>query len=518
VKEPTPELAEAISSAEYEAAITQPTALHTEPKVPPFPTGALPSWWKDFVEATAEATQTPLDLAASVTLGVMATALSGRNRIQAAPGWEEPLNLYLACALPPGNRKSAVFNLATAPLRDVEADLIEDAKPEVRRQATLKKLREDAAETVRKQVMTGKKSEDEYLSAVQAAEEIPVLTLPRLLADDATPEALTSLAADNGGKISVASAEGGIFDIFAGRYSGGMPNMDILLKGHAGDAMTVDRKGRPSERIASVCLNMNLTVQPAVLRQIGSGSPEKSKGELERFLFTVPKSIVGYRSVEAMPVPAGVKAAYYHHVSALARTAAAPDGPAIIRMGPDAAKLFTDWQKAIEADLRPGGLLGDPRVIGWGSKLAGTTARFAGILHLASGKTANELVSADTADCAAAIAEHFAQHALAAFHLMSISDPHKKAKELRMVIINNKLFSFTERDLLTKASRSVFPDSSAIKEALVVLLEHEWVFRVQMPEPRGPGRPPSQMYVPHRSMFESVLHVAESAEYAESAA
>lgn len=517
MKEITPELAEAISAAEFDAAHTVPAQLHVEPTVPPFPTGSLPSWWKEFVEATAEATQTPLDLAASVTLGVMAAAVSGSAKIQAAPGWQEPLNLYLACALPPGNRKSAVFNVATAPLRDVEMDLIEDAKPEVRRQATLKRLREDTAENIRKQVMNGKKSEDQYLAAVQAAEETPVLTLPRLLADDATPEALTSLAADNGGKISVASAEGGIFDIFAGRYSGGMPNMDILLKGHAGDAMTVDRKGRPSERIESVCLNMNLTVQPAVLRQIGSGSPEKSKGELERFLFTVPKSSVGFRSVESRPVPEPVKAAYYHHVSALARAGAAVREPTLIKLDPDATKLFRDWQRVIEADLRPGGLLGDPRVIGWGSKLAGTTARFAGILHLASGKSPDDLVSADTADCAAAMAEHFAQHALAAFHLMSMSDPHKKAKELRMIIINNGLCSFTERDLLTKASRSVFPDANSIREALVVLLEHEWVFKVEMPEPRGPGRKPSQMYVPHRSVFKLSTVAAESAQYAETA-
>ncbi|MBE4716756.1 YfjI family protein [Pseudarthrobacter sp. AB1] len=517
MKEITPELAEAVSAAQFDAAHTVPTELHVEPTVPPFPTGSLPAWWKSFVEATAEATQTPLDLAASVTLGVMAAAVSGKSRIQAAPGWVEPLNLYLACALPPGNRKSAVFNLATAPLREVEMDLIEDAKPEVRRQATLKKLREDTAENVRKQVMNGKKTEDQYLAAVQAAEEIPVLTLPRLLADDATPEALTSLAADNGGKISVASAEGGIFDIFAGRYSGGMPNMDILLKGHAGDAMTVDRKGRPSERIESVCLNMNLTVQPAVLRQIGSGSPEKSKGELERFLFTVPKSSVGFRSVDSRPVPAAVKAAYYHHVSALARAGAEPGEPLLIRLDPDATKLFTDWQRVIEADLRPNGLLGDPRVIGWGSKLAGTTARFAGILHLASGKSADELVSADTADCAAAMAEHFAQHALAAFHLMSLSDPHKKAKELRMIIIINKFYSFTERDLLTKASRSVFPDALAIKEALAILLDHEWVFRVEMPDQPGPGRKPSQMYVPHRSIFDQSHTAAVSAQYAESA-
>ncbi|YCH09499.1 YfjI family protein [Arthrobacter sp. alpha11c] len=445
----------------------------------------------------------------------MSAAVSGKNRIQAAPGWEEPLNLYLACALPPGNRKSAVFNLATTPLREVEMELIEAAKPEVLRQATLKKLREDTAENVRKQVMNGKKTEDQYLAAVQAADDIPILTLPRLLADDATPEALTSLAADNGGRISVASAEGGIFDIFAGRYSGGMPNMDILLKGHAGDAMTVDRKGRPTERIPSVCLNMNLTVQPAVLRQIGSGSPEKSKGELERFLFTVPKSSVGFRSVEAQPVPAAVKATYHHHVRTLARSAVVPGEPTVIRMDPDATKLFTDWQRVIEADLRPGGLLGDPRVIGWGSKLAGTTARFAGILHLASGKSPNEMLSADTADCAAAMADHFSQHAIAAFHLMGTADPHRKAKELRMLIKNTKLFSFTERDLLTKASRSVFPDSASIREALMVLLEHDWVFRVEMPVHSGPGRKASQMYVPHRSMFETEDGTAQSAQYAE---
>lgn len=86
-----------------------------------------------------------------------------------------------------------------------------------------------------------------------------------------------------------------------------------------------------------------------------------------------------------------------------------------------------------------------------------------------------------------------------------------------MIIINNKLYSFTERDLLTKASRSVFPDANSIREALVVLLEHEWVFKVEMPEPRGPGRKPSQMYVPHRSVFKLSTVAAESAQYAETA-
>ncbi len=45
----------------------------------------------------------------------------------------EPVNLYTAALLEPGNRKSAVFSDATRPLRDVEAELIEVARPVVAR-------------------------------------------------------------------------------------------------------------------------------------------------------------------------------------------------------------------------------------------------------------------------------------------------------------------------------------------------------------------------------------------------
>ena len=86
----------------------------------------------------------------------------------------------------------------------------------------------------------------------------------RLMADDASPEALTSLLAENNGKMSVVSAEGGIFDILAGRYSNGV-NIDTFLKGHAGDSLRVDRRGRPSEYIAHPALSVLLTIQPAVL-------------------------------------------------------------------------------------------------------------------------------------------------------------------------------------------------------------------------------------------------------------
>ena len=83
------------------------------------------------------------------------------------------------------------------------------------------------------------------------ADEINVPEIPRIVADDATPEAATSLLAEQGGRLAIISAEGGIFDIIAGRYSGAIPNMDLWLKGHAGDPMRVDRKGRAPEYIES---------------------------------------------------------------------------------------------------------------------------------------------------------------------------------------------------------------------------------------------------------------------------
>jgi hypothetical protein len=60
---------------------------------------------------------------------------------------------------------------------------------------------------------------DEVIGAAQIADGIEVPPVPRLLADDITPEAAASLLAEQGGRLAIISAEGGIFDIIAGRYS-----------------------------------------------------------------------------------------------------------------------------------------------------------------------------------------------------------------------------------------------------------------------------------------------------------
>ncbi len=51
--------------------------------------------------ATAEATQTPVDMAALLALAICAGAMARRIEVVAVRGWVEPVNLYVACLMPP---------------------------------------------------------------------------------------------------------------------------------------------------------------------------------------------------------------------------------------------------------------------------------------------------------------------------------------------------------------------------------------------------------------------------------
>ena len=113
---------------------------------------------------------------------------------------------------------------------------------------------EEAAKTARLQAGKATPAERDRLTAAavdaaKLAENISVPPEPRRVADDVTGEAAISLLADHGGRLAIASPEGGVFETMAGRYSNRIPQLDWALKGHAGDTLTVDRKSRPTEHI-----------------------------------------------------------------------------------------------------------------------------------------------------------------------------------------------------------------------------------------------------------------------------
>ena len=125
---------------------------------------------------------------------------------------------------------------------------------------------------------------DEILEKKRELRELEEVRHLRLLADDVTPEAMTSLLADNGGRMAIVSSEGGLFEILSGMYSTKV-NIDSFLKAYSGDYIQIDRKGRPSESIDHPALTILLFIQFVVLNAIMENDTFKGRGLLARFLY-----------------------------------------------------------------------------------------------------------------------------------------------------------------------------------------------------------------------------------------
>src|SRR5690606_3678937 len=64
------------------------------------------AWAQDHVIAAADALQVPVDLTATLSIGALAAAGTGRANIHITDEWIEPLALYLVSALRSGAGKS----------------------------------------------------------------------------------------------------------------------------------------------------------------------------------------------------------------------------------------------------------------------------------------------------------------------------------------------------------------------------------------------------------------------------
>jgi hypothetical protein len=475
----------------------EPLPLGAEVDLPPFPVDAFPGWLAEFVAAEAEATQTPPDLAGMLALAALSTAAARRVEVEVRPGGWEPVNLYVVVAQEPGTRKSAVFRDVTMPLRELERELVAEAGPTVAEAAARKRIAEQVAKGLEAKAAAGRATEDEALAAAMRAALAEVPTAPRLLADDATPEALTSLLADQGGRIAVLSPEGGVFGILAGRYSR-VPDLGVYLKGHAGDDLRVDRKGRPAEVVDRPALTVGLAVQPGVLRRLAEHSEMRELGLLARFLYALPADLVGHRREDAAPVPVEVRERYAANLRRLAADLYA-QGPATLNLTPDAVEVMAARMRELEPRLRLDDAVGDlAQVRDWAAKLAGATVRVAALVHLADhvGDALPGAIEMATLAQAARLADYLVPHALAAFDLMGGDPAVAGARYVLRRLRELHLRRFTGRDLFRATARGRFPKVADLDPVLVLLVEHDYLRRLD-PKRVGSkgGRPPSPVFL-----------------------
>jgi len=492
-----------------------PVPLSQSVQLPPFPVVALPEPIAEMVCAVSEATQTDPAMAATSALSALSACCGGHAEIEIRHGWREPLCLYTATIAAPGERKSAVQLAMTRPILDVEASLVEKGKAarleaETRKQVAIKTGEQQRAAAAKARPNERDMKMADAIGAAMIAESIDVPPIARLVADDITPEAAASLLAEQGGRLAIISAEGGIFDIIAGRYSRSIPNMDLWLKGHSGDPLKVDRKGRPPEYVRRPALTLGLMIQPAVLSAIAANREFRGRGFLARILYSCPESKVGRRTIAAPPVDIAVEKRYEAVVAELASGMAGwVADPAVLTLTPTAQQAI----KAIEAAVEPT-LAGDGELAAladWGAKYVGAVARIAGIIHLAQhGADGGPRTPVDAMTVVAAnrIGDYFKASAINAFAEMGGDRGTSDAIYLLGRIRNLGQDEVSERDLHV-ASRPVFKTKADLIPALDRLIDHGYVIRLPAQKATG-GRPASPRYKVHPVCTKATQHTEQT--------
>lgn len=470
-----------------------------QPNLPQIDLANLPGWAGNFAHGLSVATESPPELAAAMVLATCATAAARRLRVMVKPGYFEPCNLWLAVALPPGCRKSAIQGEAAAPLLAWEQDQAAALEPEIRRLTC-----EHAVLSARVKAKTDKaaKAKTDIAAKVLAQEaadlegELPTIPIPpQLWTSDCTPERMGSLLGDNGERLAWLSSEGGLFDLLQGRYSSGVLNLDLTLKCHSGDAERVDRGSRPPVFLRHPLLTVGMSPQPEVLRGLTGKPGFRGRGLLARFLYLLPASPLGNRTLDAPAIPDGVRTAYSAGIRAMLDWSPASgehgtDQPNLLKLAPAAHAVYLDFARHVESMMRPGGDF--ETVTDWAGKCPGAAARLAGVLHgikHAHGQPWGTEITVETMREALDLMAVIARHSLAAFDLMGADDSIAAARRVWRWIRHNGKTGLTVRDIFN-ALQSSFPHVHEIKDALAVLQERGYVDVVQVKR-EGRGRKPS---------------------------
>lgn len=495
---------------------------------PAFPADTLPPVLRRFATSLATATQTPLALAAMILLAVLAASAARRVVVRVRTGWLEPVNLFLAVALDPANRKSAVFRACAVPLVAYEREEAQRAGPEVavrrsERQVLEKRLKNLTARAAEAK-LTDKERGELLVEVATLSRELaatPEPELPVLVVDDCSPEKLAKLLAANGGRLALLSPEGGLFGMIGGRYTkSGEANQDVYLKGHAGDPIRVDRVGRPPDHVPDPALTIGLAVQPGVVAKLAERPEFRQRGLPARFLFAVPVSTVGRRASSPPSVPNDVTTAYAACVSRVLHLPRFVDEdgvplPKELELDREAGAQVVAFQERLEPRLGAGGDLA--HIADWAGKLVGAACRMMGLLHVAevasiesaperpspllspehwpegSSRPWDTKVTAGTARAAIHLAEAFlVPHSLVAFASMGAHPALADARLLLGWLGRSRVESFSVRDAHQELRRHQLTPLQ-VERAAGVLVEHGYVRPFESAQ-KGTGRPGSPRY------------------------
>ncbi|HVV68193.1 MAG TPA: YfjI family protein [Gammaproteobacteria bacterium] len=486
-------------------AITESSAwdepiLFNELETPKIPANLLPGVFGEFASALACTTETPEALSVMVILGVLSACLSKRFVVSPIPGWQEPINLYTLIALPPANHKSLVLAQCTKPLIDWENAQRLLLEGNIKRLSSERKTQEKIIEGLRlKAAKANDIAEQQLLIAEISAKEATLTAvppLPTLFINDVTPESLAYLVHEQGGRLAIFSDEGGILETLAGLYSNGLANVDILLKGIDGGEVRIRRKD--SSIALNPFLTVVLTVQPSIIQSMSEKRAYFGNGVLERFLYVLPKSKLGYRTHDKPPIPPSIQNAYHAEVTGLLNKYALDaqnNSVAALTLSDAALQLWRAFQSHIEIQLRPEGKLSNCQ--GWGGKICGYALRIAGLLKVAQQEREINCISENIMNNALEIAALLTEHAVAAFSLMGVDQDMEDAKAIFHWLRERTNPNFTQSEITLAMRGRKLGKAERLLKGLRVLQQRNIISQAI----KLPTRKPTTLYYINPQLF-----------------
>lgn len=449
--------------------------------LPPFPIDCLPSRLRNYVEAVAIHTQTPMDMAAGAALGVLAACLQGKVKVEGNIGHYEQTSLYIFLIAPPGSRKSAVIHAMTAAIEDYEQKYNEGNKTAMRRNKQEREsLQRDINRLTRQlEVKYDTLTELELQHTQDKLVELPEIKPLQIFTDDCTSESMIRLLKDNHGRMALISAEGGAFDNIVGRYTK-KPNLDVWLKGICGDTIRVDRINREPDYIRNPALSMIISAQPGVLSELMQSSLLDGRGFLARLFYINIPSAAMPKSFRSAPIPATIREDYDHLIFHLLNLS--ENEPITLHLAPEAINQMDELCHSVEAYLRNEHR--DMRE--WGSKYIGLVLRTAGLLHIAADGAGD--IQTEMVENAIRIGSYAFHHALYAYSILGADETVEKALHVVTKLRKLSVTSISRSDLYQKCRGRFFRDGKEMEPALNLLEQHGYIW-LDVPAYSGVGRP-----------------------------
>ena len=268
-----------------------PIPLGDTEQLPTYPIHTYPTWIADQATQVAQELQLPIDLPAMIAVTALSICCQTYADVNVQGTWTEPLNTYTITSMPPSAGKSPAFKAMLKPIEHYEQELIDEATPERDRVDTHRKI------LLKQQTVAINKGETALaLLLGDELRDMPEIVIPRLMADDITPEKIPPMLEEQGGRLALVSTEGGVFGMMTGRYSD-KANLDVYLKSWSGDTIRVDRVGRADSVVKHPAITIGVTVQPHIIQSLAETPELRGRGLTARFMFSLPVDYVGHRNM-----------------------------------------------------------------------------------------------------------------------------------------------------------------------------------------------------------------------------